>query len=205
MNEVDRALAQIADIRAQLAASTRFKGIAPGANVLTSALSLAVATAQSIWPESLARDALQYVAVWAAVIVVSTLIVTGEAISRSRRLHGRMADAMLGAALRQILPFAEAGVIITGVICRFAPLSAWMLPGLWQILIALVGFSALTSLPRRIVWAAQWYLICGAVVLCLAGWRGSLSPWMMGVPFVVGQAGVALILHASAGARDGSD
>lgn len=203
MDEVDRALAQIADIRAQLAASTRFNGVPPGANALVSVLSLAVAAAQTIWPETLARDALNYIAVWVAVIVASTVIVTGEAISRSRRLHGRMAGAMLDSALRQVLPFAAAGAIITFAICEYSPVSAWMLPGLWQILIALIGFSALSSLPRLMVWAARWYLLCGAIVLCVAGGSGTLSPWMMGLPLAIGHAAVALILHYSTGERDG--
>jgi hypothetical protein len=203
VNDVERALSEIADIRAHLAASTRFRGIAPEANALTGFLSLAVAVAQSLWPEALARDPLRYIAVWAGVATASLVIVTGEAISRSRWLHGRMADAMLGSALRQILPFAAAGAVTTIVICTVSPANAWLLPGLWQILIALVGFSALPRLPHAIIWAAGWYFLCGSVVLALAGWSGSLSPWMMGVPFAIGQLAVALILHYAGGEPDG--
>ena len=69
-----------------------------------------------------------------------------------------------------------------------------MLPGLWQILLALLGFSVLSNLPREMAWVAGWYFCCGAVVLALAGQAGTLSPWMMGVPFAVGQIAVAVIL-----------
>lgn len=199
MNEVEYALSQIADIRAQVAASTCFRGIAPEANALMGVLSLAVAVAQEIWPKALAQDAFHYIAVWAAVAVASMVVAATEAISRSRRLHGQMARIMLYMALRQVLPFGAAGVIITGVICKFSPASVWMLPGLWQILIGLVGFSVLSSLPRGIVWVAGWYFVCGSVVLGLAGWSGTLSPWMMGIPFGVGQAGVALVLDRASG------
>jgi hypothetical protein len=140
--------------------------------------------------------------VWGAATVASCVIVAIEAISRSRALHGRMADAMLGSAVRLALPFAAAGAILSSVICGFAPDSAWLLPGLWQILIGLLGFSAMSSLPRTIVWAATWYLLCGSLVLVLAGWSGTLSPWMMGVPFAVGQTVVALILERPAGESD---
>ena len=203
MDDVERALSEIEDIRAYVAASTRFRGIAPEANALTGMLSLAVAVAQTIWPDALAQSLQRYVAIWAAVTIASTVIVAIETISRSRRLHGRMADAMLGSALRQVLPFGAAGVIVTAVICKFSPASAWMLPGLWQILIGLLGFSVLSSLPRAIVWVAGWYFLCGAFVLGLAGWSGTLSPWMMGIPFAMGQAAVALVLHRASGECDG--
>jgi hypothetical protein len=131
------------------------------------------------------------------------VVAATEAISRSRRLHGQMAQAMLNTALRQVLPFGAAGVIVTAVICKFSPVSIWMLPGLWQILIGLFGFSVLSSLPRAIVWVAGWYFVCGAFVLGLAGWSGTLSPWMMGIPFGVGQAAVALVLHRGSGEHNG--
>jgi hypothetical protein len=104
-----------------------------------------------------------------------------------------MADAVLGAVLRQVLPFAVAGAVLDFVICRFAPGSVWLLPGLWQILIGLFGFSVLSRLPRAMLWVAGWFFGCGSVVLVLAGSTGDLSPWMMGIPFGIGQAAVAFI------------
>jgi hypothetical protein len=62
-------------------------------------------------------------------------------------------------------------------------------------LIALVGFASVSSLPRAIVWPAGWYFVCATVVLVLAARDGTLSPWMMGVPFGVGQLIVAATLH----------
>lgn len=191
MDEVERALAQIADIRERVAAAGRFRGFAPEAMAFNALLSLGGAVAQMVWPQALAQDPVRYVAVWGAILAAMTLISASEAISRSR---GRMAEAILGAILRLLLPFAAAGVLIAVAICKFSPASAWIVPGLWQILVALAGFAAASSLPRPIVWAAGWYFVCGAIVLPL-GARGELSPWMMGAPFTVGLAGVALILH----------
>ncbi|TAL03742.1 MAG: hypothetical protein EPO08_03375 [Rhodospirillaceae bacterium] len=202
MNDVERALAQISDIRAQLAASTRFRGFAPEAMALTGALSFAAATAQTLWPETLAQDTLRYIAVWSGVMIASTIIVAIEAISRSRALDGRMAGGVLGATLRQVLPIAAAGAVITFMICKFSLGSAWMFPGLWQILIALVGFSVISNLPHAIIWAAGWYFLCGTIVLGLAGRTGTLSPWMMGAPLAIGQAMVAFILHRASGDVD---
>ncbi len=194
MNDVDLALSQISNIRAQLVASTRFRGIAPGLNVLAGVLTLAVAAAQSFQASAVEQSGLSYITVWAAALVLSSGFVAFEASSRARRLHGRMAYPMLNAALQKVLPFVAAGIVITWAVCSFSPESLWLLPGLWQILIGLLGFSALGSLPRGMVWAAGWYFLCGTLVLGFAGQSGVLSPWMMGIPFSVGHILVAVIL-----------
>jgi hypothetical protein len=203
VNEVERAIAEIADIRAQLAASTRFRGIAPQASALLGILALAIAFAQTLWPDTLARDGLRYIAVWSGFTMASIIIVAIEAIARTRRLHAPMAVAILRSTLRLVVPFVAAGSVITFVVCRFAPDATWILPGLWQMLIALFGFSVLPSMPRAILWPACWYLVCGGIVLWLAASSGMLSPWMMGVPFAIGQPAAAWILYHDQGARDG--
>jgi hypothetical protein len=114
-----------------------------------------------------------------------------------------MADTMLNSALRLVLPFAAAGSVISFVILRYAQAAVWLLPGLWQVFIALVGFSALSNVPRTLGWVAGWYFLCGAIVLGLAGSSGTLSPWMMGIPLTVGQAAVALILSFPGRENDG--
>ena len=195
MNDVERALSQISLIHERMAASTQFRGFAPAAVALTGLLALAVATAQTAWPEALALDPLRYVAVWVATAVVATGVIAGEAVARSHRLHGRMASAMIFDTLWRFLPFGAAGAVVTFVVCQVSPATAWALPGLWQILISLLVFAALPSLPGSIVWAAGSYFVCGAVVLACAGRDGILSPWMMGVPFAVGQGLIALVLY----------
>ena len=201
MNDVDRALSQIADIHAQMAASTGFRGFAPYAVAATALLGFVVALAQTLWPDILAPDALTYVAVWVGAAFIAGVIVASEALTRSRRLHGAMADSMIGSTLRLFLPFAAAGAVITFVIATVSPATLWVLPGLWQIIVALAGFAAVQTLPRAIVWSAEWYLLCGTIVLTLAGEQGALSPWLMGLPFAIGQAAVAVTLHMST--RDG--
>lgn len=198
--DVQQALSDIADIRARLASSTRFHGFAPKAVAMTGALAFAAATAQTLRPDMLASDPLRYIGVWVAVAVAATTLVVSEGLSRAARMHGAMTDMMIAGTLRQLLPFGAAGAIITFIFCRTGPTSVWMLPGLWQILVALIGFSSLASLPRAIVWPAGWYFLCGVMVLDLASQGAPLSPWMMGLPFAVGQTAVALVLHRNGSA-----
>jgi hypothetical protein len=203
MRDIEQALSDIAGIRAQLAATTRFHGFAPAAIMGSSALAFLAALAQSLWPERLASDPMRYVEVWVAVAIAASGLIATEGLARIGRMHGAMASIMVAGAARQMAPFGIAGAIITLILYRSAPGSLWIMPGLWQMLIALIGFTSLSTLPRAIIWPAGWYFLCGVTVLDLASRGTPLSPWMMGLPFSLGQAAVALILHRDMERRHG--
>lgn len=199
MTDLDRALSDLQFIQDRVSASTRFRGFAPHGVAATGVLAIVLAAAQALRPGTFASDPLGYVAAWTAAAVAAAGLVGAEALGRSRRLHGGLADAMLASALRLLLPFGATGAAATLVLVRAAPDALWVLPGLWQLLVALAGFSAVGTLPRSVAWAASWYLLCGTAVL-LAGAEGrALEPWMMGVPFGVGQLLVAAALLREGG------
>jgi hypothetical protein len=202
MKDVDLALSDISSIRAQLAASTQFRGIAPGFNAVMAVLVLVIAVAQSLHPERWVDDGLRFVLVWALLIGVTCAVAAVEAVLRSQRLHGQLASAMLNSALQKVLPFAVGGLVITSVIIGYSPESIWLLPGLWLLMIGLLGFSFVSTLPRAIIWVAIWYFLCGAIVLMVAGSSRMLSPWMMGIPFAIGHVSVALIVSGAFGGAD---
>ena len=106
-------------------------------------------------------------------------------------------------AIEQFLPAGAAGVAIALVLFEFAPETLWVLPGLWQILVSLGLFAALRSLPRAVVLAAALYFVAGVGVLIVSSRTQALSPWLMGVPFAVGQFLLAAILHIAFASSDG--
>lgn len=201
MSEVEEALSQLAFIQDRFAASTRFRGLAPFAVAATGVIAILVATTQTIGPDA-GLAGWGFVPTWVATAVVAVSLIGVEALGRARRLHAGMAEMMLAGTLRLLLPFGAAGAVMTFVIMRAAPDVAWILPGLWQMLVALMGFSAVGTLPKTILWPASWYFLTGTATLLLAAHSGTPEPWIMGVPFGIGQLLAAFVLQR-AGATDG--
>jgi hypothetical protein len=128
-----------------------------------------------------------------------------EVIARTRRQHGGLADAILINALEQFLPAAFAGIALTAVIWTFAPAVLWTLPGLWQVLVSLGLFAAGRTLPREVRWVAGWYMVTGCAALALTASSPALNPWVMGLPFGVGQLALAAVLKFAYGEYPAND
>lgn len=64
-------------------------------------------------------------------------------------------------------------------------------------LIAMGIFAALPALPRLLAWGGIWYFVAGTLSLVAGAGATDISPWLMGVPFGVGQLLVAILLHAA--------
>jgi hypothetical protein len=203
MQDLHKALADIGSIRQQVAAGTMFRGFGPTVVAITGLLAALAATVQSVWLVDPGGEPIAFLAVWAATAAVSAALIGAEMIARTRRHHGGLADAMLINAVEQALPAGVAGVAIALVLMQFAPETLWVLPGLWQVLVGLGIFASVRSLPRAVAWAGAWYVAAGVVVLALSSQTQALSPWAMGVPFVVGQLLLAGILHFAYGGTDG--
>jgi hypothetical protein len=205
MQDLRKALADIGSIRQQLAAGTMFRGFGPAVVAITGLLAAATAAAQSLWLGDPAEQPLLFLAQWAATAVVGAALIGAEMIARTRRHHAGLADAMLHNAVEQSLPAGIAGAAIGVVLIAFAPETLWMLPGLWQVFLGLGIFASVRSLPRAVALAGVWYVAAGVFVLALSSQAQALSPWTMGLPFVVGQLMLAAILHHAFGAVDDED
>jgi hypothetical protein len=199
MQDLDKALADIGSIRQQLAAGTMFRGFGPAVIAITGLLAAATATAQSLWLDDPTHQPLAFLAAWALTAVAGVALIGAEMTARTRRHHGGLADAMLMNAIEQALPAGVAGAAIALVLIAYAPETLWVLPGLWQILVALGIAASVRSLPRAVAWAAAWYGASGLLVLALSCQTQALSPWAMGLPFLIGQLLLAAILHLAYG------
>src|SRR5712675_1899272 len=205
MRDLDKALADIFAIRSQIAAGTAFRGYGPAAIAATGGLALMTAVAQFFWLDDPSGQPAIFFAGWTATAVVSAGIIWVEMQARSRRHHSGLADAMIYQAIEQFLPIGAAGALLAVMLGKFAPETLWMLPGLWQILVSLGVFASARSLPRTVALGGAWYFLAGFATLLLASQSHALSPWTMGLPFVIGQLLMAAILHFASGETDVED
>ena len=187
MLDLSEALADISAIRAQVAHGTQFRGYGPASVAASGILALAVAAIQSLAPAEAWRDSRTFLAVWLATAAVSAALSVADALVRARREHWGIANEMVRSALGQFMPAMAAGLLVTGVVVRFAPTEFWMLPGLWQLIFSLGVFASCRLLPRPLVVVGVWYLACALGSLILASGSHLPSPWLMGIPFGVGQ------------------
>jgi hypothetical protein len=197
MRDLDKALSDISTIRAQIAAGTAFRGYGPAALAASGGLALLTALAQSLWLADPTGQALIFLGAWAGTAALSIGLIWLEMRRRAHRHHSGLADAMIHQAMEQFLPAAAAGVLLPLFLAGYAPEALWLVPGLWQILVGLGLFASARSLPRLVTLVGAWYFLAGFAVLMLASDDRALSPWTMGVPFMIGQLAMAAVLHAS--------
>jgi hypothetical protein len=205
MSELDKALADIITIRSQIAAGTAFRGYGPAAVAATGGVALVTAVLQYLLLADPTGHPLSFLFGWAFAAAVSALTIWIEMQARSRRHHSGLADAMIHQAIEQFLPAGVAGVLLAVVLWKFAPEALWLLPGLWQVLVSLGVFASVRSLPRSVGLAGAWYFVSGFIVVLLASQSHALSPWTMGLPFVIGQWLMAAILYFASKDTDAED
>jgi hypothetical protein len=205
MRDLDKALADIIAIRSQLAAGTAFAGYGPAAVFATAGVALITAILQYFLLDDPTHKPLAFFLGWALAALSSSAMILIEMVARSRRHHSGLADAMIHQAVEQFLPSAVAGGLLAAMLWKFAPETLWLLPGLWQVLVSLGVFASVRSLPRTVALAGAWYFVAGFAVLLLASQSHALSPWTMGLPFVIGQSLMATILYFASGESDAEE
>src|ERR1700687_2244318 len=141
---------------------------------------------------------------WIATAAIAAGLIAFEMVLRSRTIHSGLAQEMILHAVEQLVPSGVAGMLVTAVLIKVAPETTWMLPGLWQILFSLGVFASARFLPRAVLAVAAWYLVAGLICLSWAATERALSPWMMGLPYGIGQLLAAAILQWSETETDGS-
>jgi len=194
VSDLQRALAEIRAIRGQLALGTEFRGYGPATLALTGALALSAATLQPRLVATPQRDLPAYLALWVGTAALSLGLILVETVLRARRVHSGLAMEMVRAAFEQFLPAIVGGGLLTLALAGCAPRSAWLLPGLWQIIFSLGVFASCRFLPRQLFGVGIWYLATGLGSI-VRGEPHAFSPWAMGVPFGIGQLLVALVLR----------
>jgi hypothetical protein len=190
VTDVSRALEQIAEIHEQLAKGEIYRGW----RSLPVACSGLVGLAAAAWQSATigAIDPWNFTMFWVEVGALALLVGCCEIgwhyLVRANETERRRSRQVIG----QFLPALVAGALVTGAFIRLSPALMALLPGLWAVFFGVGIFAARPYIPRASGWVALYYWTCGLLLLWLTP---SLSPWMVGGTFGVGQLLAAAVLY----------
>jgi hypothetical protein len=187
------AMAQVEEIREQLARAESFRAFRAASTAYTGMLALFGAAIQSHWQ---LNDAHSFMVLWISVAAVNVVIVGTEMKLRILSSDSILTRDATILAARQFVPCVVAGALLTLAIRRCAPEATRLLPGLWAILFSLGIFASRPGLPRAINFAGAYYMLCGLFLLATAP-QGEFEAWPMPLSFGVGQLLISLILFLS--------
>jgi len=197
MENLNKALSDIANIREQIAAARMFRGFGPLVIGLTGALAFCVMALQLLRPDKFAADIKGYMLVWLVIAGLSLSFIIAEMWALSQRHHRNMAFQMVRKIAEGFFPALLAGAVIGLILIGHNSDFAAYLPAIWQYMIAIGLFAAMGSLHRNIYLIAVWYFCCATAVFFLISSGHKLSPLHMGLPFGIGQILMALVLAYS--------
>ncbi len=188
---LDDALDQIAAIRRRMAGATLFRGYRSTTALFSAGVAVVTAVAQAVWVPRPEKQVVDYLDLWCGAAVVCT-VVTAMGVWRAQSPVQR---ELARSAASQLLPSLVVGGLLTYVLFAAAHSALWLLPGLWTILFGLGILASRPLLPQPVEWVGLFYLLAG---LASIGWstrHAPFSPWLMGLPFGVGQLAGAAVLY----------
>lgn len=178
-----------------------------GYRALTVAFSGGLACAAALVQSYFVRVETQltdFLTFWISIASICLIAAAVQLWRRVRLADSRLARQATLLATEQFLPSLLVGAVITLCIYRYAPASAWMLPGMWSLVYSLGIFASYRLLPRQVVWVALYYVFAGA--LCLGWGQGAntLAAWQMALCFGGGQLFGAAVLYWTLERQDGT-
>ncbi|MDE2403547.1 MAG: hypothetical protein KGM17_02380 [Sphingomonadales bacterium] len=194
MQDVERAIAEIAGIRSRLAESSQFRGYSPESLGVIGMIAVVLGVVLAVRPAIAPTLAAQVLA-WGTLMLAASVSLTVEALVRARGRHGALALDMARAVLKGMLPFTVTGAATAIALVAYAPAALWLAPALWLMLVGLVCFSWKPMMPDAIVWAGVWYLGAGIALLVMGGRTGQTPPLAMAAAIGIGHLFIACLLH----------
>lgn len=193
--KLDEALAQLDAISAVADRATTFQGLRAFPTALSAVLGLAAASIQNRWLAGSEDPTTKFVTLWVGVAAIALVVVFADMVLRYHRDPTARARRMTIEVLARLAPSITVGAALTVIVLLTAHEVAWMLPGLWSILLGLGIFAASSLLPRSLQRVGIWYVGCGMAVMIVAQGVNQLHPLAMAVPFGCGQLLAAWLMQ----------
>jgi len=197
VTELERALADIAEVRERLAGVQRFRGYSAGAAILSGFFALAAGILQAILVPSVqtAAEGRVYFAIW-FVCCAASMAVNYGAIAHwylnDASARERWQTASVGFS---ILPALVVGAAIAFALLRLNAIA--LVPAVWYACYGVGLFASRTTIPRRVVPLAVAFIAAGIALLFTAP-HIALAWWIMAAGFGGGQIAIGLAV-----AKDG--
>jgi hypothetical protein len=200
--DVERAAADLAEVRLRLVTLQRFDGVSGQAAIASGLVAFAAGALQYALiplPSSGGQVAV-YLEIWLGCLIVALAINYGAILSwlaHERRLGARGQVRNVG---KTILPAIVIGGVLT--LALIGHHIEVMLPGAWCMCYALGLFASKDMLPRSVVHVAVGFTIFGAILLLVPVSAHTLAWWVMPLVFGSGQNAIGACLLRDANRAD---
>lgn len=192
--EVERALADLTEVRDRLASVQRFRGYSSRVAALSGGIALAGGLVQSrIVPHpSSTSDVRAYVAIWLCCLAAALAVYYGNLLGWYLRNNGRQARYQSKTVSLSILPALGLGAVLSlAVYLQGVPA---MLPGIWFACYGLGLFASRTHLPKGVMPVSAMFGLVGAALLLMPNQWPALAWWVMALGFAIGQFWIAWLI-----------
>ncbi|MBV8170617.1 MAG: hypothetical protein JO219_01665 [Candidatus Eremiobacteraeota bacterium] len=194
--EVERALADLTEVRDRLASVQRFRGYSSRVAAVSGAIALAggLVQAQIVPHPSSAADVHVYVAIWLSCFAAALAIYYGNLLGWYLRNRGHRARYQSKTVSVSLLPALALGAVLSAAVyLQGVPA---MLPGIWYTCYGLGLFASRNHVPRGVLTVAAMFGIIGAALLLMPNQWPALAWWVMSAGFAVGQFWIGWLIAA---------
>ncbi len=192
--EVERALADLAEVRDRLANCQQFRGYSGPAAAFSGVCAIIAGLVQFVvapHPQSAAEISVYFV-IWSACLGVALVVNYGALAFWYVRTAGLQARSQTRTAGLSILPAVVLGAVLSAALAIHGMYG--LLPGVWYASYAVGLFASRSMVPHAVV-AAGVLFGCFGVALLLSPDLGlPLTWWVMPIGFGVGQTYIGYIL-----------
>lgn len=192
--EVERALADLGEVRDRLASVQRFRGYSSRVAALMGVIAVAGGLVQAMvvpHPSSLA-DVRAYVAIWLACLTAALALYYGNLFVWHARNNGRHARYQSRTVSLSILPALALGAVLSlAVSLQGVPA---MLPGIWYACYGLGLFASRTLVPKGVMYVAAMFGLIGSALLLMPNQWLAMTWWVMASGFAIGQFWIARLI-----------
>lgn len=192
--EVERALADLAEVRDRLASVQEFRGFSGSAAALSGVFALIAGGVQLVLapaPES-PTETSRYLFIWSFCLATALLINYGALLIWYVRSAGRHERRQTRAVGITILPAIGLGAVLSMAVLAHG--MSWMLPGIWYASYGIGLFSSRAMLPKGVIVVASIFGLIGAALILTTDVSLPLRWWVMPLGFGILQIIIGYLL-----------